>query len=199
MNPARRTLSQARPRKQRGVVLMIALIVLVALTLAGLSMIRSADTGVIVAGNLSFRQSGAQALDVAVDEAIRALPGDLAFSMAPIPDKYFPSPLEVDQASGLPIGVNWNAAYVVNSTAIPTGYTVRYIIERLCRPDTPPAIDSSDPKLRIYCNVEFGQELKSSKFGTEDLGQLRKIHYNITVKVEGPRNTEIYARALASK
>lgn len=197
MNPARRTLSRAHARAQRGVVLMIALIVLVALTLAGLSMVRTADTGVIIAGNLSFRQSAAQALDVAVDAAIRGLPATLTFSGTADPGKYFPTSLPTDSVTGLPVGVDWTSANVVNSTAIPSGYTVRYIVERLCRVDIPAGINEND--LDKWCNTEKGAELKSYKFGEEDLGQKRKIHYNITVKVEGPRNTETYARALVSK
>src|SRR5205085_9046646 len=43
--------------RQSGVVLLIALIVLVAMTLAGIGMLRSIDTGTLVAGNIGFRQA----------------------------------------------------------------------------------------------------------------------------------------------
>ena len=45
------------PRRERGVVLLIALIVLVAMTLAGIGMMRSIDTGTMVSGNIGFRQA----------------------------------------------------------------------------------------------------------------------------------------------
>ena len=51
------------PRKQRGVVLLIALIILVAMTLAGIGMMRSVDTGSVIAGNLAFQQATMQAND----------------------------------------------------------------------------------------------------------------------------------------
>jgi type IV pilus assembly protein PilX len=49
------------PPSERGVVLLVALIILVALTLAGVALIRSVDTANIIAGNLSFRESAVHA------------------------------------------------------------------------------------------------------------------------------------------
>jgi Tfp pilus assembly protein PilX len=51
------------PHKQRGVVLLIALIMLVAMTLAGIGMMRSVDTGSVIAGNLAFKQATLNASD----------------------------------------------------------------------------------------------------------------------------------------
>ena len=45
----------AGPRKQRGTMLIIALIVLVAMTLAGIATMRSVDTATVMAGNIAFR------------------------------------------------------------------------------------------------------------------------------------------------
>src|SRR4051794_33864237 len=50
-------------RRQQGVVLLIALIVLVAMTLAGIGLVRSVDTGNMVAGNLAFKQGATLAGD----------------------------------------------------------------------------------------------------------------------------------------
>lgn len=197
MNIARRNLPRPLARAQRGVVLMIALIVLVALTLAGLSMVRSADTGVIIAGNLSFRQSAAHALDAGVENAIAALPADLNFSSVAVPGKYYAFPLPVDAATGLPQGVDWTKANVVASPAIPAGYTVRYIVERLCTTGMAATVNPAD--VGQYCNVEPSTPISSNKIGGFDYGQVMKLHYNVTVKVEGPRNTETYAQALVSR
>ena len=54
---------------QRGVVLFIALIVLVAMTLAGLAMMRSVDTNNLIAGNLAFKNAAVSAGDAAVEAA----------------------------------------------------------------------------------------------------------------------------------
>ena len=44
-------------RAQEGVVLFIALIVLVAMSLAGVALMRSVDTALVVAGNFAFKKS----------------------------------------------------------------------------------------------------------------------------------------------
>jgi len=63
----------APPRQQQGVVLLIALIVLVAMTLAGIGMMRSVDTGALISGNLAFKQATTQAGDRATNDAYTAL------------------------------------------------------------------------------------------------------------------------------
>ena len=59
--------SPQMPRGQQGVVLFIALIVLVAMTLAGIGMVRSIDTGNLIAGNLAFKQATLQASDSGIE------------------------------------------------------------------------------------------------------------------------------------
>jgi hypothetical protein len=61
------------PHKQRGVVLLIALIVLVAMTLAGIGMMRSVDTGSMIAGNMAFRQATSNANDAGISAGFNAL------------------------------------------------------------------------------------------------------------------------------
>lgn len=61
------------PRSQRGVVLLIALILLVVMTLAGIGMMRSVDTGSVIAGNLAFKQATLNASDAGTSAAFNAL------------------------------------------------------------------------------------------------------------------------------
>lgn len=61
------------PRAQRGVVLLITLIILVAMTLAGIGMMRSVDTGSIIAGNMAFRQAAANAGEAGTQVAFNYL------------------------------------------------------------------------------------------------------------------------------
>jgi type IV pilus assembly protein PilX len=68
--PARRHTLTAPINRQSGVVLMIALIVLVAMALAGIAMVRSMGTGLGIAGNLAFRQNATSSSDRAVATAI---------------------------------------------------------------------------------------------------------------------------------
>src|SRR5262249_2292639 len=55
--------------RQRGAILFIALIVLVAMSLAGIALMRSVDTNVLIAGNLAFRQGATAAGDYGVEAA----------------------------------------------------------------------------------------------------------------------------------
>ena len=55
--------------RQRGAVLFIALIVLVAMSLTGIALMRSVDTNLLVAGNLAFRQGATAAGDWGVESA----------------------------------------------------------------------------------------------------------------------------------
>lgn len=61
------------PCSQRGVVLLITLIILVAMTLAGIGMMRSVDTGSMIAGNLAFRQATMHASDAGTSAGFNAL------------------------------------------------------------------------------------------------------------------------------
>jgi hypothetical protein len=198
-------LRAAPPRGERGVVLMVALIVLVALTLAGLSMVRTTDTGIVVAGNLAFRQAASQALDTGVEAAVAAIPSDLAQSDMVVNSKYYPYMLALD-SDGLPTGITWKGAnqpanaYTIVDPGGLTGYTVRYVVERMCFLGGG-AIAGLDPKSReARCNMEDqAPGAQSNKIGSADLGSFSKINYRITVKVEGPRGTETFASAVISK
>lgn len=80
----------AKPGKQRGVVLLIALIALVALTLAGIALVRSVDTGNVIAGNLAFKQAALQVSDTGTEAALTALTTITTTSLdADIPGQYF--------------------------------------------------------------------------------------------------------------
>src|SRR5262245_35886307 len=59
----------APQRAQRGVVVFIALIVLVAMMLAGIAMMRSSGSAILTAGNLAFRQNATVAGDRGLEEA----------------------------------------------------------------------------------------------------------------------------------
>src|SRR5689334_24410707 len=63
---------RGRPR-QSGVVLVIALIVLVAMTLVAIGTLRSVDTSNVVAGNLGFKQATLNGTDQVVETAYRYL------------------------------------------------------------------------------------------------------------------------------
>ena len=58
------------PAAQRGVVLMVSLIILVALTLGGLALVRSVGTANFIAGNLAFQQAATHASQSGIEDGI---------------------------------------------------------------------------------------------------------------------------------
>lgn len=60
-------------RRQRGASLAIALIALLALTFAGLALVRAVDTANLIAGNFSFRQAVLSTADMGMEAAIGSL------------------------------------------------------------------------------------------------------------------------------
>jgi type IV pilus assembly protein PilX len=62
-----------QPVLQRGVVLMISLIILVALTIGGIALFRSVGTTNIIAGNLAFQQAATFSGEAGSEAAIRSI------------------------------------------------------------------------------------------------------------------------------
>src|SRR5438876_5372677 len=71
-----------RISRQRGVVLFIALIVMVAMSLAAIALIRSVDTTTTVIGNLAFRQASILPANFAVEDAAAGIFADASPSGA---------------------------------------------------------------------------------------------------------------------
>ncbi len=78
------------PARQRGMAMIIALLVLVAMSLGAVALVRSVNTGAQIAGNLSFRQDATANADRVAQEAIAMLYGKLTVD---------PDSLNNDQAS----------------------------------------------------------------------------------------------------
>ncbi|MCE3000272.1 MAG: hypothetical protein LW892_10630, partial [Betaproteobacteria bacterium] len=57
------------PAGERGVVLFTALIVLVAMTLAGIALMRRVDSGTLIAANQAFRQAATHIADLGIEAA----------------------------------------------------------------------------------------------------------------------------------
>ena len=112
--------------------MLIALIALVALTLAGIAMVRSVDTSVSIAGNVAFSQTATQSSDQGVQAAfnwLNANAGDTTLQNTDTNNGYYSSVNELDW-----FNINsWSAAAVLNNGAPDgAGNIVRYVIHRMC-------------------------------------------------------------------
>lgn len=202
----RRSLRQWAARlksRQRGAILFIALIVLVAMTLAGIALVRSVDTANVIAGNVALRRSATHSGDAGTEAAIAWLAGNSAGTTL-FTDHY-------DQgyvANGLayqdpPPGENWDAFW--NSTLAPAGQvrslpvdsagnTVSYVIHRLC-------YNAGDPNATATgCASNLAQTAagQGSSMGAAfiALQGSTQVYYRITTRIAGPKSTVSYVQAI---
>jgi Tfp pilus assembly protein PilX len=193
-HPAHSCPPPSRPR-ERGVVLVISLIVLVALTLAGIALVRSTDTGNVISGNLAFRMAALQAVDTGVEAAFTAVTGpggfaqsaDVANSSNPA-GLYFPT-INDANGDGMP-DVTWSA--IVGTDV--QGNTVRWVVERLCAQNV--GVAQAD-QIATNCAVVPGPPNMSFKAGAVGPNNpVQSVAYRITVQVEGPRNTVVFSQSV---
>lgn len=204
-----------RPGQQGGVVLFIALIVLVAMTLAGIALMRSVDTGNMVAGNLAFKQGATLAGDAGTEAAITWLQAVVGSSNSyndqPAAGYYATSQdtLDMTGSSNDPNRalVDWDfnncngaatTACIKPAPAISAGAgnTVTYIIHRLCLSPGDP--NSSGNSCANYKSTASTSPKKGElKYGDDKRFEpLPQEYYRITSRTAGPRNTVSFVETI---
>jgi type IV pilus assembly protein PilX len=196
----RRTRS-GRHSKQGGVVLMMALIVLVAMTLAGIALVRSVDTSVVIAGNLAFKQAATNSGDIGIETGVGWLEANNSGSNlhAHIPAQGYAATRQ-DPQTGQTWDAFWNtvlvpAGQVITLAPDAAGNTVAYTIQRLCNQALAPTATGAG------CEVSpsAGGAASSSKTaGTVQLLYNSQIYYRITSRIAGPRNSVSYVQAIVA-
>ena len=192
------------PKREKGVVLLVALIALVAMTLAGLALMRSVDTGNVIAGNMAFRQAALQASDIGIEAAFTALPGIISTSKdANIANKYYATRLTQSDSRGVPTAINWaNVPCRAHTDAIVNcseqDYQVKYVIDRLCDEQTAGSTTVTDIQGRCMIDVGTGESGSKGSFGAV-FSSASAVYYRVIVQVTGPRNTTSYVQAILSR
>lgn len=191
------------PRRQDGIVLVVALIVLVAVTIAGIGMMRSVDTATLVAGNLAFQQSATRAADKGIEAAIGQIGGRITANQAHVDDGagYFGT-ITVNDAPGA--GQSWQALwqqrYSTEGVAAKIddpdyGNTIYYVAHRMCAIAQPAG--SGGQCIESPRVVQSGGN--SNDAGDIGISGSSQVYYRITVRVVGPRRTESYIQAHIAK
>ena len=182
---------QRSPRRQQGLVLLIALTVLVAMSLAGVALIRSVDNTVVIAGNLSFKQASLQVADSGANVAVQWLMAQNQLVPPVLQDDndtagYFSAkpPSEPDWFAD----TTWNAAAPING-GLPdaSGNKVKYLVHRMCTVPGLPAGDGNNQCGKFY-PPSTRQESNSKSVGAFKYEGAYQLYYRITTRVEGPRN-----------
>lgn len=190
--------------RQRGVVMMVAMVVLVAMTLAGIALTRSMDTTNMIAGNMAFKQVSVQAADVAMEQAVSfieanggtgALGADLLANGYRATVDYAPPAMDtfwknLEAANSIcylgAAGCTNNKNQAVADTL---GNVRGYVIERMCQGAT--------------CAVVQHQVLSGGCCEGPDCGDIpcysNDQMFRITVRVTGPRNTNTYVQTFVTQ
>ncbi len=192
------TLTGSR-RANRGAVLIISLIVLVAMTMGGLAILRSVDTTTLIAGNLAFKQRALHAADTGVTQALTWLLANKAtLQNDNAGEGYFSSqPFDWTNAA------SWGSAKVIGTDA--GGNRVSYIIHRMCTCANI-AYNGTCGGTANQCGIDNPSVSATPKPVEGDTFQVGgvvfpstgSVYYRVTVKSEGPRNTESYIQAMVT-
>ena len=194
-------------RRQEGVVLMIALIVLVAMTLAGIGMMRSIDTGTMVAGNIGFRQAAVATGDGGIETAITWLQvnaGSLTAdntAMGYYSTRQDSLDLTGNKTEGGVDGVDWGGSDPtqpvkarVLGTIDTSGNQVYYVIHRLC--SIPGLANLPTQSCATNSSTATGSTQDAPTYDNQGLLVANRIYYRITSKIVGPKNTVSFIQAV---
>jgi Tfp pilus assembly protein PilX len=182
--------------RQAGVVLFIALIVLVAMSLAGLAIMRSVGSGVLVASNLAFKQTTTAGAERGVEEAKAWLLDQSGNSLHnDSPSKgYYSSWGTFD-----PMTFDWsNDANVAQLAADNAGTKIRYVIHRLClKPnDSLNASGQQCVMKAVSTATASGGSAAGVQYGSFNLKSTISPYYRVTVRSEGPKNAVSYVQVI---
>jgi type IV pilus assembly protein PilX len=194
-------------RQQRGVVLIMALIVLTVMTVAAIGLVRSVDSGNLVAGNLAFRADTRAQADIGLTAAIDAAKvvfaaGSSASEADASTSGYYATPLTAD-GRGLPeILVNATRPSIpgqavgtsgVGEVAVPLttqggGIVIRYVLERVC------SVNGAASGLK--CKTFTPPALSARSLGVREVTPDESAFVRASVRVDGPNNTISYIQAM---
>jgi type IV pilus assembly protein PilX len=195
------------PARERGVVLLFGLIALAIMMIGAVAIVRSMNTSLFNAGNLGFKRDLTNQGERAVVQVLAQMDGGVLGTEASRQVNSTASnyratifqPAELN-AQGLPLALLDNAVFAAVGTAAndiavaDMGVTVRYVVDRLCQ-----NLGPSDP---AQCNTAESAATQA-RSGTELLNAEdasaagagavpAQIVYRLSVRVDGPRETQAF-------
>lgn len=186
-SPARPLRSRGMRRPgQRGVTIVVTLILLVVMLMGGLAVARLTEVGTLAAGNAAYHEAAVQASEVGVNTAYVAVQA-ITDEETNAGNWYFAQSLATN-ADGLPT-VTWASAPEVMVGI----YSVRYVVDRLCT-GAMPVTDT----VRQCLNKSRRTE-DSAVAGKEPPDPVTAKQFRITVRVTGPKGTQTWVQSLVTR
>jgi Tfp pilus assembly protein PilX len=195
-------------RRQSGVVLFVALIVMVAMSLAAIALIRSVDTTNAIVGNLAFRLASILPANASIEQAASGLFSDADIAtVTHIVDKDNNLPAEnylacrqgmplcpgpAEDARGVPAVLQKKSTAATLTKkfddTVQTGTQVTYLIERMCLQPGPPTAGN--------CDLVPPKGNPGDTIGDAAAAGVSVPFYRVTVRVDGPKNTASFVQAM---
>lgn len=166
----------------------VALIVLVAMSLAAIALVRSVDTATQITGNLSFRGGSVQESDQGVEAAraaVAALNGSVAINNDSAANHYYASVQATTDTALINVLTGLGGA-TTNAT---TGNTINYLVERMCSASGTATLDK--------CSMFVTPQRKDQQVKPgEPVGGTATPYYRVTVMVTGQRGTRVFTQTI---
>lgn len=203
MNPhcgRSKALQVAGRKHEQGMVLIVVMVVLALMFLAGIGVMRAADTGNVISGNFSFQQAAVQASDRAINDALTAVSNQVISGggNTGVANRYLATRATAVDLRGIPTAIDWAAVPCVDATGVGLAdcttdsgnYRVQYAVERMCAQLPDLSVVDNVTDIRAKCEYEASATaLTISTIG---------IRYRVLIRVRGPRGTESWFEAMVS-
>ncbi len=136
--------SSPPPLQQSGISLAITLIGLVAMTMAGLSIMRASNTSNLIAGNMGFHQAAVQSADLGVETAITVYKNIVKVGTVTSDDTSINYYASYDSINGiiLPDSTRLSTSTVNVVTDSNANNEIHYVIERMCNDANPASLSN---------------------------------------------------------
>lgn len=191
-------------KAQRGVILFVALIVLVAMSLTGIALMRSVDTNLLVAGNLAFRRGATSAGDWGVETARAYLKTTVVGNPAALDFDntaagYYSTWQQSLNLTAPATDAFWNSSNVRVVGTDTAGNEVRYVVHRICGspgPSTAALSNCVKTSASGGTSTTEGSTMGTATYGGGALPAPTATYFRVTVRILGPRNTLSYVQAI---
>lgn len=188
------------PARERGVVLLFCLIVLVILLVGSVAVVRSMNASLFGAGNLAFRRDlvnqGEQAIDVVLTKFKTG--GALASATtADLPASNYKASALATNAQGVPTALLSDEAFAAvgqasNDLAGATSdVKIRYLIDRLCT--------SAGAATSSGCVQSSSAPTGGTASASAPLTARTATVYRLSIRVSGPRDTQVFLQTSFNK
>lgn len=172
---------------ERGVTMLVVLILLSVMLLGGMALARLTEVGTLASGNTAYREASLQASDVGLNTAYARVRNDLANEDTNQAGWYW-SQMQASDAQGIP-QVDFDAAPEITVG----NYTLRYVAERMCE-GVQPVVEP----LR-QCLVRQIPQLESADASREKPDPPTSKQFRVTIRVSGPKDTQTWVQSLITK